>query len=105
MAGFPSDEELIYQFNRSYREDFVPNGFDGGDDRLFHIKNDYPKDSGLSALDDYPWLDIDFKTEPKRYIGGILNYCFTGMLECDFIAQKNQVRQSSLLQSIDANPE
>ena len=97
MVGYPSDQELIDQFNRSYREDFLPEGFTDGDERLFQIKNNYPTD--LFVLEKYPWLDIDFETEPKRYIGELLDYCFAGMLECDFIVQNNQVRQSSLLQS------
>ena len=87
-----------------------PKGWDGP---LFKIKNNYPKPpstsaasiSGLPAApgpdlgvpsdeleDRAPWLKIDFRKDPKQYCEVIKEYCWEGMVENDFDAHKNKVR-------------
>jgi hypothetical protein len=60
---------------------------------LFKLRNDYPRES-TETESDHPWLKVDFRTEPKRYIELLLDYCFEGMPECDFVAQDNRVISS-----------
>ena len=40
-----------------------------------------------------PWEEIDFKTEPKKYLQVVLEYCFDGNSEYDFVPQKNPKRK------------
>ena len=45
------------------------------------------------AIKDAPWEDIDFKTEPKKYMEALLEYCLEDNVENDFVVQKNSKRQ------------
>ena len=80
-----ADDILRSEFARSSR--FEP---PSGVSSPFQIWNDYPSVSDLRYVE-YPWLDVDFKTEPKRYLEVVKDYCFLGMLENDFDATKNKV--------------
>lgn len=60
-------------------------------DATFVLSQDYPKLIPTSS--DFPWQDIDFREEPERYLMAILNYCFEGNLQTDFIVQNNAVRK------------
>lgn len=83
-----TDEELLRQeFNNSSMYP-PPKEFDDGS--LFRIRNSYPQNF-VSITEPAPWLDIDFKTEPERYLKLLKDYCFLGMPESDFDVHKNQV--------------
>lgn len=60
------------------------------------INNSYPRSEHLDSTstspnETKPWLDIDFKKEPKRYAEAIEQYFHEGNVENDFIVQKNPV--------------
>jgi hypothetical protein len=69
----------------------VPPGYDGP---LFELQNNYPDQSDE---DNFPWLSINFEEEPKEYLETLLEYCFKGMPECDFVVKNNQVICSNFL--------
>ncbi len=56
----------------------------------FQLSQQYPQTQPSPST--LPWQDIDFRAEPEKYMWAILNYCFEGSLENDFIVQKNTVR-------------
>lgn len=84
-----ADDILRSEFDRSSR--FEP---PSGVSSPFQIRNDYPPVSDQRYVE-YPWLDIDFKTEPRRYLEVVKDYCFLGMQENDFDATKNKVPSPS----------
>jgi len=43
--------------------------------------------------DPTPWLQVDFKTEPLKYINLVKEYFLEGNIEADFVPQKNKVRR------------
>jgi hypothetical protein len=78
----------------------VPQGF-----QPWKIANDYPGD-GVAAQsggvitapgqlppgdDPAPWLDVDFKTDPLKYLELVKEYFLEGMIEADFVPQNNKV--------------
>jgi len=74
----------------------IPTGYTG-----WKIRNDYPspKPGDLApniplpgGKEDVPWLDVDPREDPEQYLNIIQEYCFEGMINNDFIPQKNQVR-------------
>jgi hypothetical protein len=84
--------EADTQFNTSsiYR---VPSGY-----TAWEISNDYPRPhdgvlppSGQLPNDPTSWLEVDFKTKPYRYLQLIKEYFLEGMIESDFVPQRNQV--------------
>jgi hypothetical protein len=90
-----SDSDAKKQFDTSSMYP-PPDGYDGP---LFAIRNDYPAQSA-ETRSDHPWLDIDFTEGPaksKEYIETLLDYCFDGMPECDFVPKENEVISSALL--------
>ncbi|CAH1249302.1 Hypp8577 [Branchiostoma lanceolatum] len=40
----------------------------------------------------FPWLGIDFKAEPERYLRTVQDYCLEGNVECDFKVEQNRTR-------------
>jgi len=68
------------------------------------IRNDYPApfspaDRGggimpeIPGADPNPWLEVDFKTQPIKYIELLKEYFMEGQIESDFTPQKNHARQ------------
>jgi hypothetical protein len=43
---------------------------------------------------DAPWLEIDFKKDPRYYMDVVKEYCLEGMIECDFAVASNKVISS-----------
>ena len=77
----------------------VPQGFEA-----WKIRNDYPSrgprtQGGVITVpgqlppgdDPTPWLDVDFTTDPIRYLELVKEYFLEGMIEADFVPQKNTV--------------
>ena len=59
----------------------------------FKPRLDYPaKCPRSSTAENPPWTDIDFKKEPERYMQAVLDYCFEGNVNNDFVPQKNSRR-------------
>jgi hypothetical protein len=98
MSGYTPAEE---QFNTSSIYN-PPAGY-----KRWTISNKYPSSkstiTGIGALPglpgqlpdgsgDAPWLEIDFKKDPRYYMDVIKEYCLEGMIECDFEVASNKVR-------------
>ncbi|XP_035684551.1 uncharacterized protein LOC118421395 [Branchiostoma floridae] len=60
---------------------------------LFSPSFDFPKKMPPEDYKELPWMKIDFKTEPKKYLWALLDYCFEGNTECDFRVEDNRVRR------------
>ena len=104
-----SQHSAIAEFHTSSYYD-VPKGYDA-----WLIRNDYPAPYARAqggpiipspgqlppGNEPTPWLDVDFKTDPNRYIQLIKEYFMEGMLESNFVPQKNNV-SGSQFSSTDA---
>jgi hypothetical protein len=69
------------------------------------IRNDYPHPAAAAqggevipapgqlppGQDPIPWLEVNFKEQPIKYIQLVKEYFLEGMIESDFVPQKNQV--------------
>lgn len=44
-----------------------------------------------------PWLDVDFRTEPNKYLQLVKEYFLEGMFQADFVPQNNTVRMLASL--------
>ena len=58
---------------------------------VFKLSQDYPITS--SPTENYPWLQIDFKTAPKEYMDAVLQYVYEGNIDVDWRIQDNPVRK------------
>jgi len=100
MSGFTPAEE---QFNTSSIHD-PPAGY-----TRWTISNKYPSSkSTITSIgtlpglpgqlpdgsDAAPWLEIDFKKDPRYYMDVVKEYCLEGMIECDFAVASNKVISS-----------
>jgi len=56
----------------------------------FQLSQQYPKVVPQSSS--FPWQKIDFQKEPEKYLLAVLDYCFEGNLQNDFVVQKNTTR-------------
>ncbi len=52
---------------------------------------DYP--TVRPPTEECPWEKIDFKKEPEMYLQTVLEYCFEGNVQNEFVPQKNPKRQ------------
>jgi len=57
---------------------------------IFKLSQNYPK--VLPTPEDYPWKKYNFKTQWREYMYAVLNYCYQGNTEVDWVVQKNKVR-------------
>ncbi|XP_078687308.1 uncharacterized protein LOC144919670 [Branchiostoma floridae x Branchiostoma belcheri] len=62
-------------------------------DQLFKLSFEYPPEQPNENLWDLPFMKVDFREEPEKYLNAVLDYCFEGNTECDFRVQDNKVRQ------------
>lgn len=76
FAQFPDAHEL------------PPSGWGGS---VFELSQDYP--TVLPSPEDYPWNDIDFKTEPGDYLDAVLDYVVEGNTAVDWRVQNNAARK------------
>src|ERR1700683_4716057 len=53
---------------------------------------------------DAPWLEIDFKKDPRYYMDIVKEYCLDGMIECDFEVASNEVISLLLFEVSELNP-
>lgn len=60
-------------------------------DATFELSQLYPKTPPV--VSNFPWQEIDFRKEPKRYLLALINYCYEGNLEVDFKVQNNTIRK------------
>ena len=90
----------IYKQNKRFQEDGIkqfhrasfnqpPKGWTGP---VFEPSLDFPRHPP-NGKQSYPWETIDFKKEPEKYLEAVLNYCFEGNIETDFVPQNNKVRK------------
>ncbi|XP_078700876.1 uncharacterized protein LOC144927367 [Branchiostoma floridae x Branchiostoma belcheri] len=66
----------------------APPGYRGP---LFAPRLDFPS-KPQSGDEDFPWLGMDFKTEPERYLRTVRDYCLEGNIESDFRVEENKTR-------------
>lgn len=71
-----------------FHEDAVPSGWTGP---VFKLSQDYP--TTKPAAGTLPWKSIDFKTKPAEYLNAVLQYCYEGNIEVDWVGQNNTVRK------------
>jgi hypothetical protein len=57
---------------------------------VFRLSQDYPQTP--PAAEDYPWLTIDFRTQPAEYARAVLKYAVEGNDAVDWLGQDNAVR-------------
>jgi hypothetical protein len=57
----------------------------------FTLRQDYPQTK--PPTENYPWLTIDFKTQPEAYLQAVLKYSFEGNVDVDFVPQNNSIRK------------
>jgi hypothetical protein len=65
-----------------------PNGWTGP---VFKLSQDYPVTKPSAGT--LPWKSIDYKTKPAEYLGAVLQYCYEGNIEVDWVGQDNSVRK------------
>ena len=65
-----------------------PAGYSG---KVFKLSQDFPTSIVLDK--EQPWLTIDFKKEPLRYVEEVYKYILEGNIECDWVVQNNAVRK------------
>ena len=58
--------------------------------KIFEISQDYPKN--VVAETNQPWMKIDFRKEPLKYVETVYEYILEGNIECDWVIQHNKVR-------------
>jgi len=59
--------------------------------QIFELSQNYP--STYDKNEEYPWQEIDFRTEPEKYMNAVLKYSLEGNLEVNFRGQDNKVRK------------
>ena len=102
----PKAKASLKQFHRSSFNE-PPEEWTGP---LFKPRLDYPTAKPLAARscssrkcssgedgketrdETMPWLKIDFKKEPEKYMRAVLEYCMEENLENGFVPQKNKQR-------------
>lgn len=57
---------------------------------VFELSQQYP--DTFNVNEKHPWEAIDFKTDYKKYMQTVLDYCLEGNTEVDFKVQDNKVR-------------
>src|SRR5437762_2072354 len=65
-----------------------PTGWTGP---VFKLSQDYP--TTLPSAETLPWKLIDYKTNPADYLMAVLQYCYEGNIEVDWVGQNNTVRK------------
>lgn len=63
----------------------------GWSEHVFKLSQDYP--STVPASERYPWLAIDFRTQPAKYISTVYDYVLEGNVDVDWDVQNNRVRK------------
>jgi hypothetical protein len=58
--------------------------------RVFELSQAYP--SKPSPGERHAWDKIDFKADPEKYLQTVLEYCYEGNFEVDFVVQNNAIR-------------
>jgi hypothetical protein len=58
---------------------------------VFKLSQDYP--ATVPAPEKYPWLAIDFRAQPAKYIGTVYQYVLEGNVDVDWDIQNNPVRK------------
>ena len=56
----------------------------------FQLSSNYPTE--MPETSRMPWERIDFKKKPEQFMKEVLNYCWEGNEEVDFIVQRNETR-------------
>ena len=57
----------------------------------FELSQEYP--ATQPAAENLPWEAIDFTTDPVGYMTSVIEYCYEGNLEVEFVVQDNAVRK------------
>ena len=85
--GGPKSRAAIKEF---YRPSYNPPPPDWNGP-TFKPKLDFP--TATPPVEEYPWDKIDFENDPEKYLRAVVEYCFDGNLENDFVLQKNPKRK------------
>jgi hypothetical protein len=56
----------------------------------FELSQAYPKSPPPKTV--HPWELVDFRSDPQAYLAALIDYCFEGNEEVDFVVQKNARR-------------
>ncbi|MBY0499285.1 MAG: hypothetical protein K2Q14_01470 [Gammaproteobacteria bacterium] len=84
---------LLISSSVSIAETFPDYGYTPPSDwsgATFQLSQQYPKI--IPSSSSFPWQKIDFREEPEKYLWAVLNYCFEGNLQTDFLVQNNTIR-------------
>jgi uncharacterized membrane protein YphA (DoxX/SURF4 family) len=58
---------------------------------VFQLSQDYP--AIIKKDDKMPWLEIDYKKDPKNYLMTVYRYVIEGNVEANWVLQNNQTRK------------
>ncbi|MEM1000915.1 MAG: hypothetical protein AAGN35_27925 [Bacteroidota bacterium] len=56
---------------------------------IFELSQSYPAEV---PEEKYPWDGVDFRRKPEQFMSKVLDYCWEGMNDANFVAQSNAVR-------------
>lgn len=59
---------------------------------LFVLSDAYPATAPEAPKGGYPWAKIDFRRKPLDFMQKVLDYCWEGMPEANFVGDMNQSR-------------
>ncbi len=65
-----------------------PPGWTG---KVFKLSQDFPQSPDKAT--EMPWLKVDFKKDPLKYVQVVYEYILEGNTECDWVVQNNKVRK------------
>lgn len=81
----------IFSFAKAQYPDAGENPPANWNGKVFKLSQDFPKSPGNDSY--MPWLKVDFKKEPLKYVQVVYEYILQGNIECDWVVQNNQVRK------------
>jgi hypothetical protein len=59
--------------------------------KVFELSQDYPESYDVN--EQFPWMEIDFRTNATSYLRCVLDYCLDGNTTIEFRGQDNEVRK------------
>ncbi|KAI8495106.1 hypothetical protein Bbelb_270920 [Branchiostoma belcheri] len=89
VSAMPNWKERAREeaFRRAFNN--PPSNYHG---ELFEPTLVFPKKTPPEDYRELPFMRVDFRQEPEKYMQAVIDYCFEGNTECDFRVQNNKVR-------------